>query len=176
MTIIESLICATTTQIIDVFSILLSINDEHLLCLDNQGDEWDSSDEEWDQHVGGHTRAFLGLNEPIVEIALDDGIGIGMMVRNAFALANNIHMRAAQATSPSTSVAEVGPLQDQPNGLGMADNVNNRNASEDSEDIAEFQRRPLHSNGNNDRSHDTCQHAGSDVDGGISGEEGSHSS
>lgn len=65
------------------------------LCIGIQGDECDSSDEEWDMHIGSHARAFLGLHEPVAELALDDGVGIGMLVRNAFARADNIHMRAS---------------------------------------------------------------------------------
>ena len=72
---------------------------------ESQGDACDSSDEEWDQHVGRHARAFLGLNEPVAEIALDEGVGMGTMVRNAFARADDIHMRAAEASDPSSGVA-----------------------------------------------------------------------
>ena len=57
-----------------------------------QGDERGSFDEEWDKHIGNHGRAFLGLNEPVVEIALDEGVGIGMVVRNAFARADDIQL------------------------------------------------------------------------------------
>ena len=64
-------------------------------CVCIQGDDLDSSDEEWDAHIGRHARAFLGLNEPVAEIPLDDGVGIGTMVRNAFARADNIHLRAS---------------------------------------------------------------------------------
>ena len=66
-----------------------------------QGDAYDSSDEEWDQHIGLHARAFLGLNEPVSEIVLDEGVGIGRMVRNAFARADAIHMQATVADCPS---------------------------------------------------------------------------
>ena len=52
-------------------------------CVALQGDNWDSSDEEWEQHIGRNARAFLGLNEPVVEITLDEGVGLGLMVRNA---------------------------------------------------------------------------------------------
>lgn len=71
-----------------------------------QGDDHDSSNEEWDEHTGRHARAFMGLNEPIDEITLHGGIGIGMMLRNMFALADNIHMRAVVAASSSTAAAE----------------------------------------------------------------------
>ena len=98
------------------------------------------------------------------------------MVRNAFALADNIHMRAAEATSPSTSAEEVEPTQQQTGGLDIAEQVHNSVVSEGSEDNVEFQTRPLHSNNNNDHSHDPCQHGGSNVDGGTSGEEGLSSS
>lgn len=67
-----------------------------------QGDVCDSSDEEWDQHIGHHARAFLGLNEPIAEIALDEGVGMGQMVRNAFARAYEIRMQASLAGCSST--------------------------------------------------------------------------
>ena len=66
-----------------------------------QGDDHDSSDEEWDSHIGRHARAFLGLNEPVAEIALDEGVGIGRMVRNAFARADDYHIRASTSASPS---------------------------------------------------------------------------
>ena len=77
-----------------------------------QGDECDSSDEEWDQHIGSHARAFLGLHEPIAEIALDEGVGMGTMVRNAFARADDIHMRASLAASSSNGIPET-PQADQ---------------------------------------------------------------
>ena len=66
-----------------------------------QGDNYDSSDEEWDLHIGSHARAFLGLDEPVAEIALDEGVGIGMMVRNALARAEEIHIQASVPGSPS---------------------------------------------------------------------------
>jgi hypothetical protein len=72
-----------------------------LLNFGRQGDDYDSSDEEWDQHIGTHARAFLGLNEPVAEIALDEGVGIGQMVRNAFARADDIHTRASDPDSPT---------------------------------------------------------------------------
>jgi hypothetical protein len=78
-----------------------------------QGDEFDSSDEEWDQHIGHHARAFLGLHEPVVEIALDEDVGIGTMVRNAFARADDIHVRATAAESTSTGVREASPAVQQ---------------------------------------------------------------
>ena len=71
-----------------------------------QGDNCDSSDEEWEEHVGRHARAFLGLNEPVAEIALDEGVGIGTMVRNAFVRADDIHMRASIAEGSSESMPE----------------------------------------------------------------------
>ena len=133
--------------------------------LDIQGDEFDSSDEEWDQHIGRHARAFLGLNEPIAKIALDDGIGIGMMVRIAFALVNNIHMRAAMAECPSTAVAEGSPSHLQPDAVGFPDNVDNMIVGEEGEDIVESLTRPLHSNCSNDDNQEPCQHGGNNVDG-----------
>ena len=71
-----------------------------------QGDVCDSSDEEWDQHIGHHARAFLGLNEPIAEIALDEGVGMGQMVRNAFARADEIRMQASLAGCSSTGIPD----------------------------------------------------------------------
>jgi hypothetical protein len=69
-----------------------------------QGDGHDSLDEECDAHIGKHARAFLGLNEPVAAIALEDGVGIDMMVRNAFARADNIPTRAsAGGCSPTTA-------------------------------------------------------------------------
>ena len=65
-----------------------------------QGDDWDSSDEEWEQHTGRNARAFLGLNEPITEIALDEGVGLGLMVRNALTRADTIHERACGEEHP----------------------------------------------------------------------------
>ena len=62
-----------------------------------QGDDRDSSDQKWDEHIGLNARAFLGLNEPVVEIVLDEGVGIGRMVRNAFARADDIHARTSNA-------------------------------------------------------------------------------
>ena len=82
-------------------------------CATLQGDECDSSDEEWDLHIGGHARAFLGLTEPIAELALDDGVGIGMMVRNAFARADNIHMRASTEGGTDAEDPDGSPEQQQ---------------------------------------------------------------
>ena len=90
-----------------------------------QGDEHDSSDEEWDAHIGRHARAFLGLNEPVQEIALDEDVGIGMMVRNAFQRADDIHVRATGGDSSSTSGSDGEPICQQP--PGEADGVNNMN-------------------------------------------------
>ena len=75
-----------------------------------QGDDHDSSDEEWETHIGIHRRAFLGLNEPVAEIPLDEGVGIGRMVRNAFARADDIHTRASVSTT--SSIAD--PDEDMP--------------------------------------------------------------
>ena len=90
-----------------------------LTCLSlivKQGDDHNSSDEEWDSHIGRHARAFLGLDEPVAEIALDEDVGIGRMVRNAFARADDIHSRASQ--SECTSVNEP---DDSPTDCDMAD-------------------------------------------------------
>ena len=77
-----------------------------------QGDDCDSSDEEWDQHIGRHARAFLGLNEPVAEIALDEGVGVGTLVRNAFARADDIHQQAIRVggSMPSDPVGGGGPV------------------------------------------------------------------
>ena len=69
-------------------------------CVALQGDNWDSSDEEWEQHIGRNARAFLGLNEPVVEITLDEGVGLGLMVRNALTQADILHQRACAAANP----------------------------------------------------------------------------
>ena len=74
-----------------------------------QGDDYDSSDAEWDQQFGGHARAFLGLNEPVAEIPLDEGVGIGTLVRNAFARADDIHERAAGPEGTSDEDADDSP-------------------------------------------------------------------
>ena len=92
-----------------------------------QGDEYDSSDEEWDTHIGGHARAFLGLNEPIAEIPMDDGVEIGAMVRNAFAHADDIHMRASTVGCSSTSVTDSSPIHHQRAGVGGSVGANNNN-------------------------------------------------
>ena len=91
----------------------------------NQGDECDSSDEEWDQHIGTHARAFLGLHEPVDEIALDEGVGIGTMVRNAFAHADDIHMRASLAGSSSNAIPDTSPIHHHPFGDREAVGVEN---------------------------------------------------
>ena len=139
------------------------------MCLGDQGDECDSSDEEWDEHIGRNARAFIGLNEPIAEIALDDGVGIGTMVRNAFALADNIHMRAA--------VADVGdsPQQSQLYEDRVPAFSNNVNVHAEGEDDAAGPTRHMHSNSINDNSQGTSLHTGDDVDGATSADERSAS-
>ena len=101
----------------------------------NQGDEYDSSDEEWDQHIGTHARAFLGLHEPIVEIALDEGVGIGTMVRNAFARADDIHMRATMAGSSSNTIPDMSRVHQQSTGDREPVGVDNVNVADDDGDI-----------------------------------------
>ena len=98
----------------------------------HQGDERDSSDEEWDEHIGNHGRAFFGLHEPVVEIALDEGVGIGMMVRNAFARADDIHMRASLAESSYTPDQDASPAAEQSLGfrLSVGDGYMNAAASD----------------------------------------------
>ena len=98
-----------------------------------------------------------------------------MMVRNAFAFADNIHMRASVAAHPSVAVAEGSPTRDQQDGLRDPEIMNNMNVREEGEDIAEFQTSPLQSNYSNDHNQDQPQHGSSSVDGGSSGEEGSPS-
>ena len=105
----------------------------------NQGDECDSSDEEWDRHIGSHARAFLGLHEPIVEIALDEGVGIGTMVRNAFARADDIHMRATMARSPSNTPPYMSEEDHESSGGRQPDGVQNMNAPGDEGDMDVFQ-------------------------------------
>ena len=75
-----------------------------------QGDDHDSSDEEWETHIGIHRRAFLGLNEPVAEIPLDEGVGIGRTVRNTLARADDIHTRASVSTT--SNIAD--PDEDMP--------------------------------------------------------------
>jgi hypothetical protein len=80
----------------------------------SQGDDCDSSDEEWEEHIGRHARAFLGLNEPVAEIALDEGVGVGTMVRNAFARADDIHMQASLAESSSNGMPDGAHVLERP--------------------------------------------------------------
>ena len=87
-----------------------------------QGDEFDSSDEEWDTHIGRHGRAFLGLNEPIAEIPLDNGVGIGMMVRNAFAHADNIHSNIVQLEVGEADASQEGHSERMSSDTDMNDN------------------------------------------------------
>ena len=96
-------------------------------CVGSQGDEYDSSDEEWDTSIGRHARAFLGLNEPVEEIPLDDGVGIGAMVRNAFARADDIHMRASSTGCASTSESDPSPNDHRQGGDGVPVAANNNN-------------------------------------------------
>ena len=125
-----------------------------------QGDDCDSSDEEWDQHIGTHARAFLGLHEPVVEIALDEGVGIGTMVRNAFARADDIHTRASLAESTSTGDQEASSANQQAFRGLQSDDADSMNAEESDADIPAPQ--PYHmfdssadmgSNFNSDSSH-----------------------
>ena len=91
------------------------------------------------------------------------------MVRNAFALADNIHMRAA--------VADVGdsPQQSQLYEDRVPNFANNINVPAEGEDNAAGQTRHMHSNSSNDDSQGTCLHTGDDVDGATSADEGSAS-
>jgi hypothetical protein len=94
----------------------------YLVYFVKQGDDYDSSDAEWDQQFGGHARAFLGLNEPVAEIPLDEGVRIGTMVRNAFARADDIHFRASQPDSVSDDDAVELPVDvDMVDGQHLAD-------------------------------------------------------
>ena len=95
-----------------------------------------------------------------------------MMVRNAFAFADNIHTRASVAACPSAAAAEGSSMHDQVDGLGDADIANSMNVREAVEDTVEFQAMHLQSNCSNDHSQDLCQHGRSNVDGGSNGEEG----
>jgi hypothetical protein len=116
--------------LIHVFWAVSNIVHKHvsIYYVGSQGDDHDSSDKEWDAHIRRHARGFFGLNEPVVEIALDDGVGIGMMVRNAFAWADNIHMRASAAGCSSISVLDGSPMYHRPFGVGEAVGVSNINA------------------------------------------------
>jgi hypothetical protein len=98
-----------------------------------------------------------------------------MMVRNAFAFADNIHMRAAVAACPEAADAEGSAMQHRPDGLGATITVSNMSVRPESEHIAEFQERPLQHNCGNDHSHHPRQHGTSNGDGGSSGEEGTAS-
>ena len=68
----------------------------------DQGDEYDSSDEEWKAYGGENAHAFLGLEEPIQEIPLDGGLRIDWMVRNAFERADEIHCTAMEGADNSS--------------------------------------------------------------------------
>ena len=120
-----------------------------------QGDDCDSSDEEWEEHIGRNARAFLGLNEPVAEIALDEGVGMGTMVRNAFASADDIHMRASLAARSSNGMPIGSHVDEQPfqgrHSVGL-DNGNvhyndaGLDASEGSHHIGEACDMDIHSN------------------------------
>ena len=115
------------------------------------------------------------MNEPIAEIALDDGVGIGTMVRNAFALADNMHMRAAVAASSTTAPADVSPMHHNPNGDNVPDNADNIHVREEEEDNDDYGTRPLQSNHSRSDYQETLQRRGHNLDGGPSAEEGSTS-
>lgn len=68
-----------------------------IIFLLQQGDDYDSSDNEWETHIGHNARAFLGLNEPIEEIPLDGGVGVARMVRDVLQRADDIHQAAMDA-------------------------------------------------------------------------------
>lgn len=68
-----------------------------------KGDDYDSSDDEWETHIGRNARAFLGLAEPVVEIPVDGGVGIARMVRDALQRVDDIHLAAMD-------VEGVGPI------------------------------------------------------------------
>ena len=119
-----------------VIPVKFSSNDASIYYAGFQGDDHGSSDSEWDAHIGRHARAFLGLDEPVVEIALDDGVGIGMMVRNAFAYADNMHMWASASGRSSASVPDGSPMHHQPGGEGDSFGVNNPDARGEAGDPA----------------------------------------
>lgn len=100
-----------------------------------QGDDYDSSDEEWEEHIGRHARAFLGLVEPVSEIALDEGVGVGMMVRNAFVHADTIHTRACGVASSSNGVSSESEVDPRSSRGGQPDGVNITNVHRSAEDI-----------------------------------------
>ena len=94
------------------------------------------------------------------------------MVRNAFALADNIHMRAAVVDSPSTATADGTQMHHHPDEVRLSDNADNTYVREEGEDNDDSGTRPLYSNHNNGDTPGTCQHGGQSVDGGSSAEEG----
>ena len=109
-----------------------------------QGDDYDSSDEEWDQHIGRHARAFLGLNEPVAEIALDEGVGIGLMVRNALARADDIHIRASVPGSPSNDDPDDSPTDTDMFEGQIAVDADNMNVRRRDEEIVNSQSMHMH--------------------------------
>ena len=106
---------------------------------------------------------------------MDDGVGIGEMVRNCFALADNIHMRAHVADCPSPADADSSSIHHQQHGLGGPHDEDNLNVFEEDPDIAELQPMPMYPNCSDDESQDPCQHRGSSVDGDTNGEGGTDS-
>ena len=109
-----------------------------------QGDDYDSSDEEWDQHIGRHARAFLGLNEPVAEIALDEGVGIGPMVRNALARADDIHIRASVPGSLSNDDLDDSPADTDMFEGQIAVDADNMNVRRRDEEIVNSQSMHMH--------------------------------
>ena len=97
------------------------------------------------------------------------------MVRNAFALADNIHMRAAVAASNSSAPAEGSPLHQHPDRDILPENADNMNESSGGEDNGLVEPRSQHSGHSNGHTHETCQHGGYNLDGGSNAEEGSTS-
>jgi hypothetical protein len=96
-----------------------------------------------------------------------------MMVRNAFAFADNVHMRATVAADPSAEVAAGSPLHHQADGLGEPDIVNNLNLRQEPDNIVDFHTMPLQSNRSNSHIQNPHQHVRSNADGGASGEDDS---
>ena len=94
------------------------------------------------------------------------------MVRNAFALADDIHERASVPASPSTHDADESSMHHQTDGLGDPANVQNTAVGEEREEVVDSPTRPSHPNCSNDHRQETHQHGGNNVEGGSSAEEG----
>ena len=72
-----------------------------------------------------------------MEIALDDGVGVGMMVRNAFARADDINVRAAMAERSLNTVRGASPEDQQSSGGRQSEGATYMNAEETGDDITD---------------------------------------